>query len=248
MHQELTKLPPIHRIVEKGAMRCILASIFCFALLSCDGPPEATNPPASISLSARIERLSNVTDSVWTSAAAVHVHLATTNGSPLLDDTVLFLEHHVPKVSAPIDKGIVATIDGLNDALAVVWSGSTTLPPGEHDTTFRVTVGVVDLSRAGQGPSGSDGTMNTPSLDSTDIAPWKANTYGRPVRIYLSSITPGAVIHYTLDGSSPMAFTPTYNDSGILIESTRTLKSVAIRSGWTNSAVLTLPIVVQAPY
>jgi len=217
------------------------------AFLSCDRPPEPVDAVSTISLGARVLRSAGVTDSVWSSAAAVRVQLATTNGSVLLDDTVLFAEHQVPAVRAPADRGVVLSIEGLNDILAVVWSGSTTLPPGVRDTTVQVTVGMVDLSGTGQGPTGARGTVNAPTLDSTSVAPWKSNTYAGPVRVHLSCITPQAVIHYTLDGSSPMALTPTYGDSGILVDSTLTLKAVAIRPGWTNSSVLTVPFVLQSP-
>jgi len=91
------------------------------ALLSCD---RSTNESADSSdlrsVSARVSRDASVTESLFDSASAVHVKLATVNGTVLADDTVLFSKHSIPTVSAPSDQGVVVTMEGLSNTLAVL--------------------------------------------------------------------------------------------------------------------------------
>lgn len=224
----------------------ILACILMVGLTSCDRSPSATGSTKTEFFTPRIVRSESVTDSIWNSASVVHVDISTTTGTNLLNDTVLFSMHHLPAVAAPSDKGVVVSIQGLNDILSVVWSGSATLPPSGRDTSLQITVDLVSTSANTRGPSGEKGTINPPAIDSISVDPWNTNTYDEPVRVFLSCVTPGSIIHYTLDGSPPMAYTQTYGDTGILIDSTQTLKAIATSPGWTNSAILTRSFVLQA--
>ncbi|MBO9600562.1 MAG: chitobiase/beta-hexosaminidase C-terminal domain-containing protein [Cohnella sp.] len=64
--------------------------------------------------------------------------------------------------------------------------------------------------------------------------------------VALSTSTSGAEIHYTLDGSTPTASSPIYNGS-IIITSAVTIKAIAIKSGETNSAVMSESYTVTPP-
>ncbi len=57
-----------------------------------------------------------------------------------------------------------------------------------------------------------------------------AGTYHAPVSVTIGDGTAGAVIHYTTDGSTPTAASPTYSGT-ILISSTTTLQATAIYPG-----------------
>ena len=65
-----------------------------------------------------------------------------------------------------------------------------------------------------------------------------AGTIAMPVSIAITCDTPGALIYYTVDGSAPTAAKTLYNGPVALIATT-TIKAIAIKTGMTNSAVLT---------
>ncbi len=55
------------------------------------------------------------------------------------------------------------------------------------------------------------------------------------VLVVLTDATPHAVIHYTLDGSTPSATSPTYS-AALAIDTTTTINAIAIAAGYTDSA------------
>lgn len=61
-------------------------------------------------------------------------------------------------------------------------------------------------------------------------------SYNSTQSVTISCATGGAAIHYTTDGSTPTAGSPTYS-SAISVSSTQTIKAIATMSGWTNSDV-----------
>ena len=61
-------------------------------------------------------------------------------------------------------------------------------------------------------------------------------SYNSTQSVTISCETGGAAIHYTTDGSTPTAGSPTYS-SAISVSSTQTIKAIATMSGWTNSDV-----------
>ena len=63
-------------------------------------------------------------------------------------------------------------------------------------------------------------------------------TYTSSQSITLSDSTPGAVIHYTTDGTTPTASSAVYG-SAIPLNTTTTIEALAVASGYTNSAVAT---------
>lgn len=65
----------------------------------------------------------------------------------------------------------------------------------------------------------------------------KTGKYEVPEGIHLSSASPGTVIFYTLDGSTPTPQSLRFRDS-ILIDSTVTIRAIATRTGWTSSDVV----------
>ena len=73
-------------------------------------------------------------------------------------------------------------------------------------------------------------TVETPTFDP------EAGSYKTFQSVTISCATEGATIHYTTDGSEPTESSPVYGDP-IAVESTTTIKAIAIKSGMANSAI-----------
>jgi hypothetical protein len=54
--------------------------------------------------------------------------------------------------------------------------------------------------------------------------------------VTISSASPGVTIYYTTDGSTPTTSSNQYNGP-IMVIGTTTIKAIAVRSGWSQSAV-----------
>jgi outer membrane protein OmpA-like peptidoglycan-associated protein len=73
-----------------------------------------------------------------------------------------------------------------------------------------------------------------------------AGEYAGPQSVALSSTTPGAVIHYTTDGSTPTADSPTYSNP-IPVEKTTTIQAIVVAPGAPNSAISTGTYTIAPP-
>jgi len=71
---------------------------------------------------------------------------------------------------------------------------------------------------------------------SSDLA---AGNYITPQSVTLSTTTTGADIYYTLDGTTPTASSTKYT-AAISFSATTTVKAIAIKTGWSNSSVMTV--------
>ncbi|MNX15796.1 Endo-1,4-beta-xylanase A precursor [compost metagenome] len=65
-----------------------------------------------------------------------------------------------------------------------------------------------------------------------------SGTVASGTTVTLTSATPGALIHYTMDGSTPTASSPVYS-APISITSARTIKAIAVKAGMADSPILT---------
>lgn len=83
-------------------------------------------------------------------------------------------------------------------------------------------------------------TVATPTLSST------SGTYSGPQSISISTSTIGATIHYTVDGTTPTEYSPTYSGP-IIISSTKTLKARAWKAESTPSAIVTATYTISSP-
>lgn len=71
------------------------------------------------------------------------------------------------------------------------------------------------------------------------------NEYARTRTLTMTCATSDVSIYYTLDGATPTSNSTLYNASSKpVISSTSTVKAIAIRSGWTNSAVASQSVIV----
>jgi hypothetical protein len=64
-----------------------------------------------------------------------------------------------------------------------------------------------------------------------------AGTYTTPQSVSIATVTSGATIRYTTDGSTPSESVGTVYSIPITISSATTLRAIAYRSGWTDSSV-----------
>jgi len=62
-------------------------------------------------------------------------------------------------------------------------------------------------------------------------------TYSTPQLVSIQDATPQVTIYYTTDGSTPTPSSAQYMGLPIAIVPTTTLKAIAVRSGWSQSAV-----------
>jgi hypothetical protein len=82
------------------------------------------------------------------------------------------------------------------------------------------------------------GAPPPPNTAGTPIAVPPAGTYSLAQSVTLSSVTAGASIYYTTDGSTPIADSTPYS-APISISATTTLKAIALKPEMTSSEVLT---------
>jgi len=63
-----------------------------------------------------------------------------------------------------------------------------------------------------------------------------SGTYLLPRLVSISDATPGVTIYYTTDGTTPTTSSQQYSSS-ILVVGNTTIKAIAVRAGWSQSAV-----------
>lgn len=80
-------------------------------------------------------------------------------------------------------------------------------------------------------------TVNGPQTVAAPTFSPAAGTYPAAQTVTISTTTSGATIHYTTDGSAPTASSTPYANP-VLVSTSQTLRAIAVRSGWANSAVV----------
>ena len=83
----------------------------------------------------------------------------------------------------------------------------------------------------------------TPVVATPTFTP-EAGTYNEPQTVSIACATEGATIHYTLDGSEPTESSPVYSEP-ISIEETTTIKAIAMKEGYDNSAIAEATYTIQ---
>ena len=217
------------------------------SLLLCSCQEESTSLVSGVPerpVAARIVRAASVDTSIWFRTDTVEVVVLTSDNIQLLKKKLPFANGSLNfgTVSVSGDKGVTITASGY-DYGAQIWTGSAVLPPSSAAQTALLTV---DSSKALSSTSGSVaiGTL------ATSIGAWTKSgadsVYDQPFRAFLPSTTPGALVHYTRDGSIPNQYSPVVGDTGVLIDSSCTLKAVAMKYGWTSSSIQTQSFILQA--
>jgi photosystem II stability/assembly factor-like uncharacterized protein len=84
----------------------------------------------------------------------------------------------------------------------------------------------------------------TPATVSPPVISPDGGAFSEPVAVVLSDVTSGAAIHYTLDGSTPMANSLLYINPITLISS-RTVKAIAMKAGLQDSSIVSADFTVN---
>jgi hypothetical protein len=98
-------------------------------------------------------------------------------------------------------------------------------------------------SDGGTTPGGGSGGVGANTAATPTFSP-AAGTYATAQQVTIASTTPGAVIHYTTDGSTPTATSATYS-TPVSVSASLTLKAIATASGFSDSAVGTAAYVIN---
>jgi len=76
----------------------------------------------------------------------------------------------------------------------------------------------------------------TGQVAAVSFAP-EAGTYDTTLSVKLQSLTPGARIYYTTDGSDPSPDTGTLYEGEVSLEASATVTAIAVKTGWKSSEV-----------
>lgn len=156
----------------------------------------------------------------------------------------------------PTDPGVLYAMDASNVA-TVLWSSTMNstrdalgnfakfVPPtianGKvYVATFSNKVAVYGLQPTSPPPP-------PPTAATPTFSPAPGNYTGTQ-QVTLSDTTPGAVIHYTTDGTTPTSSSLTYvAGTPLSIASTETVEAIALAGGYNNSAVANGTYTISAP-
>jgi hypothetical protein len=92
---------------------------------------------------------------------------------------------------------------------------------------------IVVLSVALSSPGGAPPPLNPAPIPTFGLP---AGTFSSPQTVSLSDSVPTAVIHFTIDGTTPTATSPVYSVP-LQIAQTTTIRAIAVASGYANSSV-----------
>ena len=200
---------------------------------------EATNSAGAIDMSVKATAVSaNLTGYVTVSGVP--------SASFSEDAQFVPLTVKANNVTIPYGKAIpplTYTITGyVNDDGPSVVTGapteSTEAVKGSPIGTYPIVLGQGTLAAANYGFNLLQGALTITS-DGTAAKPYfspAGNTYALGQMIAITDSTPGAVIHYTTDGSVPTTSSPIYFGP-ITLNSAETINALAVAPGYTNSPI-----------
>jgi hypothetical protein len=90
-------------------------------------------------------------------------------------------------------------------------------------------------------------TYTIPPVAATPTFSPGAGSYGATQTVTISTMTSGAAIRYTTDGSTPTETAGALYTGGITVNSTTTLKAIAYESGYTDSPVASATYTIPPP-
>lgn len=90
------------------------------------------------------------------------------------------------------------------------------------------------------------GTPTQPTPTATPVFSPAGGTYSAAQSVTITDATPGAVIYYTMDGSTPTANSPVYTGA-LTITATQIVQAIALASGYSLSSVASATYTLAAP-
>ncbi|HEY6180264.1 MAG TPA: chitobiase/beta-hexosaminidase C-terminal domain-containing protein [Kofleriaceae bacterium] len=169
------------------------------------------------------------------SASQVQVSFTPTTPSNFVD------LHYLPPPTPPIGQQNVRmtnnagtwqfTVGGLSSGFVLeYWFTYTKNGAGFDSSHFTFTVG----------GGGGGGTVATPTFSPA------GGTFSSAQSVTITTATSGASIHFTVDGSTPTASSPTFSGP-ISVTSSETIRAIGVASGLTNSAVASASYTISSP-
>ena len=148
--------------------------------------------------------------------------------------TAFALDHYIPAQTATLPPtGLISTATmPAHCTVPSIW-----YPPTGGASFGVCQGGVFNLLTAGSG--------STPAA-AAPTASVAAGTYSAAQSVTLATTTPGGVIHYTLDGSTPTSASTTYSGA-IAVSASETVKAITVATGYTTSTVSSFAYVITAP-
>lgn len=142
---------------------------------------------------------------------------------------------HVSISSSVPDAVVKYTVDGSNPSPT---NGLTYSLGGTILVSQSRTIKVM-ATATGRNPSAILSRIYTLKADPPTFSVVSGTTADSMFTVKLSSPTAGATFYYTTDGSTPIAGVSASTTSGILVDSIRTLKVIAGKTGWSSSDAIT---------
>jgi hypothetical protein len=134
---------------------------------------------------------------------------------------------------------IYYTTDGSTPTTSSTkYTGAVTVSATETLTAIAVATGYTNSSA-------SSASYTIALLLPTPTFSVSAGTYATTQSVTISDATSGTTIYYTTDGSTPTTSSSVYS-SAISVTSTETLQAIAVKTGYTNSAVATATYTIAA--
>lgn len=138
----------------------------------------------------------------------------------------------------------------VNGDTATVLSGapteSTTATAGSPGGTYPINIGAGTLAATNYSFTFNNGTLTITYLGTvaTPVIAPNGGTFTGSTDVTITDATAGASIHYTTDGSTPFSGSPSYTGP-IHVTSSQTIKALALRWGYSNSAVATAKFTIN---
>jgi hypothetical protein len=177
----------------------------------------------------------NAVDSCWQCVYSATTTLSTTTTRSLSittkDANELLIGVMAGFPNTPTTTGSLTSTD-YSGPLAVISSGAAA-------TTGSYSYGGTWASGSGRPTIGLIGFYQTTTLPSTNAVMYSptGGSYGATQTVTLSDVRPGAVIHYTTNGTTPTSASSTYT-TPLTVSATQTIKAIAIAPvGYTDSPV-----------
>ena len=129
---------------------------------------------------------------------------------------------------------IYYTTDGTTPTVSsALYAGAVTVASSETIKAIAVKSGMTDSAVASA--TYTIGTQPTEQV-ATPTFSVASGTYTSAQNVTISCATPGALIYYTTDGTTPTVSSALYAGA-VTVASSETIKAIAVKSGMTNSAV-----------
>ncbi len=188
-----------------------------------------------------------ITISATTTLKAIGVKSGYTDSGIMSEDYVITL----PQVATPTssvaggtytsDQTITFSTDTDGASIYYTTDGSTPSAVSTLYTGAMTVASSTTLKAVGIKSEYSNSSIVTETYTLVTATPTPSvsgGTFGATQSVTLTSSTPGATIYYTTDGSTPTTSSSLYS-SALTIASSTTLKALAVKSGYSDSSVVT---------